>query len=91
MTIGDLRGWLTSLPAEFDDMALVFRKYDTLGNKDIPADQKEKADDESDYYYALDAPISSGLIDVDSRECCLLDEESRTFIIKMNENLEKKK
>lgn len=90
MTISELRGWLAALPIEFDDMSLVFRKYDTVANKDIPADQKEIDDDESDYYYALDTPISSGLIDVDSRECCLLDKESRTFIVKMNEKLEKK-
>jgi len=87
MTIGDLRGWLKALPANFDDMNLVFRKYDGLETSEEDKEKDEK--ENSDYYYALDAPIVSGFIDEESRECCFLDEKSRVFIVDMNAKIEK--
>lgn len=82
MNIGDMREWLKGLPSSFDDMNLVFRKYDDLSAK------KEEGKGDSDYYYAIDAPIVSGYIDDENRECCFLDKESRDFIIKMNAKAE---
>lgn len=85
MTIGDMREWLKALPSSFDDMQLVYRKYDGLGEK-VPG--QTEGDEAGDYYVALDAPIVSGYIDEDSRECCFLDNASREFIIKMNQQAE---
>lgn len=81
MTIGDLKGWLKAIPDTFDDMNVVYRTYDST------VDPAAKKEEEKDLYYALDAPVVSGFIDEDSRECCFLDEKSRAFIVKMNETL----
>ncbi|SRR5258706_12745129 len=86
MNIGDMREWLKALPSSFDDMHLVFRKYDELNAK--KESTNEEKDETSDYYYALDAPIVSGYIDEENRECCFLDSASRDFIIKMNAKAE---
>lgn len=80
-----MREWLKAIPSSFDDMHLVFRKYDELDTKKESADGDK---DDSDYYYAIDAPIVSGYIDEDNRECCFLDAASRDFIIKMNAKAE---
>lgn len=85
MTVGDLKGWIKSLPDSFDDMSVVFRKYESIETEK----KEEPTEENADYYYALDAPVSSGFIDEESRELCFLDEKSRQFIVDMNSKLSK--
>lgn len=74
MNIGDLREWLTTLPEEFDDMQLVFRKLGHLTNDSDPNDGED-----GNYHYALDAPIVAVSIDTENDECCFFDKESADF------------
>jgi len=86
MTIKDLKEWIGKLPTEFDDMSLVFRKYDDLKSEETKDDKELE-----DYYYALDAPLVASYIDEVNRECCFLDQKSHDFIEKKNKELEKEK
>jgi len=76
MTVGELKHWLSTLPQEFDDLVMVMRKYEDM---EIKSDESGE-----NYYTALDVPLVSGYIDEESKECCLLDNASREFIVRKN-------
>ena len=83
MTIGDLKGWLKSIPDTFDHMNVIQRKYEV-------AEKDEEQEDNNDLFYAIDVPLVSGFIDEENEECVILDEKSKSFIVKMNKVLKEK-
>lgn len=79
MTIGDLKGWLKSIPDDFNDMLVLYRRYE------LPEQDGIKSEASFD---AVDIPLVSGFIDEENKECCFLDDKSRTFIVEMNRRMQ---
>ncbi len=66
MTISDLRGFLDKVPAEMDDMQIIYRRFE----------------DEGDNVILHDYPLNALYLDEANNEAVLLDEENWQYFQK---------
>ena len=93
MNLKDLKEWIKTLPEEFDEFDLVFRKVDTIEpEEDAPVVNSEILDDEElddeGYYYFLDNPIIAANVDEDNKELCFFNKESADKLEEIEKGIE---
>jgi hypothetical protein len=72
MKVKNIREWVNSLPEEFDEYNMVYRKIN-------------KSEDDGNIY-VFDMPIVSASVDEENKEMCVSDDDTTKLIHELQDN-----